>query len=88
VAQAKVDFRVGGQIRTRYRAEGDLDDPTSIVNTILAFEPDRMLAIKATAPEGAPPWLQRICETGWSVLRLEPVGDDAGPSHSGAGMAR
>lgn len=76
VAQAKVDFRVGGQIRTRYSKDGDLDDPTSIVNTILAYEPDRMLAIKATAPQGSPPWLQKICETGWSVLRLEPIGPD------------
>lgn len=76
VAKAKVDFRVGGQIRTCYQPDGDLDAPTAIVNTILAYEPDRMLAIKATAPDGAPAWLQKICASGWSVLRLEPLGAD------------
>lgn len=74
VAQAQVDFRVGGKIRTRYDKEGDLNAPTAIVNTILAYEPDRMLAIKPSAPEGSPAWLKTICETGWNVLRLEPIG--------------
>ncbi|MFM9995126.1 MAG: SRPBCC domain-containing protein [Phycisphaerales bacterium] len=74
VAKAKVDFRVGGQIRTAYQPDTDLDSPKAIVNTILAYEPDRMLAIKATAPEGSPDWLLAICETGWNVLRLEPLG--------------
>lgn len=76
VAKAKVDFRVGGQIRTAYSPDVDLDSPKAIVNTILAYEPNRMLAIKATAPEGAPDWLQKICETGWSVLTLEPIAPD------------
>jgi uncharacterized protein YndB with AHSA1/START domain len=76
VAKAKVDFRVGGTIRTCYEPEGDVDAPTAIINTILAYEPDRMLAIKPTAPQGSPVWLQKICESGWSVLRIEPIGDN------------
>lgn len=76
VAKAKVDFRLGGQIRTCYQPDGDLDAPTAIVNTILAYEPDRMLTIKATAPEGSPAWLQKVCRDGWSVLRLDPTGPD------------
>jgi uncharacterized protein YndB with AHSA1/START domain len=76
VAKAKVNFRVGGQIRSAYKPNTDLDSPKAIVNTILAYEPDRMLAIKATAPEGSPDWLLAICETGWSVLRLEPLAPD------------
>ncbi len=76
VAKAKVDFRVGGQIRSAYQPDTDLDSPKAIVNTILAYEPDRMLAIKATAPEGSPDWLLAICETGWSVLRLDPLAPD------------
>ncbi len=74
VARAKVDFRAGGQIRTAYQAETDLDSPRAIVNTILAYEPGRMLAIKPTAPEGAPDWLRAICESGFNVIRLEPIG--------------
>lgn len=76
VARATVDFRVGGQIRSAYQPDTNLDSPRAIVNTILAYEPDRMLAIKATAPEGSPDWLRAICETGWSVLRLDPLAPD------------
>ena len=74
VAQAKNDFRVGGQIRTAYSNETDLDSPKAIVNTILAYVPGRMLAIKPTAPQGAPDWLEAICDAGWSVIALEPLG--------------
>ncbi|MBX3365687.1 MAG: SRPBCC domain-containing protein [Phycisphaeraceae bacterium] len=73
VAKARVDFRVGGQIRTAYAADADLDAPTSIVNTILAFEPGRMVTIKATAPAGAPEWLQLVCREAFSVITFEPV---------------
>ncbi len=77
VAKARVDFRVGGQIRTAYAADADLDAPTSIVNTILAFEPGRMVAIKATAPEGSPEWLQLVCREAFSVITFEPVSPTA-----------
>lgn len=73
VAAAKVDFRVGGQIRTSYEPGADLDAPTAIVNTILSFEPGRVLSLKATAPAGAPEWLQLVCNGTHSVIRFEPV---------------
>ena len=76
VAQAKVDFRVGGQIRTAYAMETDVDSPKAIVNTILAYIPGRMLVIKPTAPEGAPDWLQAICKGGWNVIELVPIGSE------------
>ncbi|MDX2146351.1 MAG: SRPBCC domain-containing protein [Planctomycetota bacterium] len=74
VAQARVDFRVGGEIRTAYDPTADLESPASISNTILAYEPGRMLAIKSTPPQGAPDWLQAICQSGFTVIRLEPIG--------------
>lgn len=74
VANAKVDFRQGGQIRTAYDLATDLDSPEAIVNTILAYEPGRMLAIKATPPANAPAWLLAICESGFTVIRLDPAG--------------
>src|SRR5205823_6023741 len=70
VAQAKVDFRIGGQIRTAYAKDADLDSPKAIVNTILSYVPGRMLAMKPTAPPRAPDWLQAICDTGWNVIPL------------------
>lgn len=76
VAKAKVDFRVGGQIRTAYNPDADLDSDKCIVNTILAFVPDQLLVIKPTPPAGSPDWLQAICKTGHNVLELQPVSPD------------
>ena len=46
VAQARVDFRIGGTIETRYDADGKLGEPGTIVQTILSYEHGRMLAIR------------------------------------------
>jgi uncharacterized protein YndB with AHSA1/START domain len=73
VAKARVDFRVGGEFRTAYEEETDLDSRNAIVNTILSFEPNRMISIKATAPIGSPEWLELVCAETHSVITFEPV---------------
>lgn len=74
VAQADVDFRLGGIIRTHYKADGVLGDGGTIIHTILAYEPGRMLALKTTkAPDTAPEPVKLICREGWVVIRFEPV---------------
>lgn len=74
VALAEIDLRVGGAIRTHYDPNGALGDPNTIVHTILAYEPGRMIASKCTAvPAGAPDALRHISERGWSVIRLDPL---------------
>lgn len=76
VARAEVDLRVGGAIRSSYLPDSDLNDDSTIVNTILACAPQRMLALRNTkAPAGFPhgPALQRT----WSVTTFEPLGPDA-----------
>lgn len=45
-ALAEGDLRIGGEIRTHYKPDGQLGDAEGIVNEILAFEPERMLAIR------------------------------------------
>ncbi len=74
VAAAKIDLRVGGTIRTVYAPGQDVDLPNAIMNTILSYEPERMLSFRATAPANAPRFVQLACTTCWSVLRLEPLG--------------
>src|SRR5262245_9310296 len=55
VAKADMDFRVGGLIRSHYRAEGVLGDEGTIQNRIIAYEPMRMLAICIDkTPKGIP----------------------------------
>lgn len=74
VAHAAVDFRVGGTLQTHYDEKAKLGDPGTIVHTILAYEPGRMLALATRAPENAPEAVKRWCERGWHVTRIEPLG--------------
>ncbi|MGH7242486.1 MAG: SRPBCC family protein [Phycisphaerales bacterium] len=73
VPKADVDFRPGGQIRTTYNAQGTLGDDGTIVNEIVTLEPERVLVLKSVAPKSAPDYIKAICETGWTVLRFEPL---------------
>lgn len=73
VPHGKVDFRVGGEYRTSYSPDVDLDGKEAIVNRILVYEPLSMIAMKnVQAPPGfgSPEMFQQT----WSVMRFEPVG--------------
>lgn len=73
VAAAAVDLRIGGEIRTHYDPKGTLGDPETVVNEILAYEPERMLAIRIKqAPASFP---HREAKQGtWTVLYFNPAG--------------
>lgn len=73
VAKAKVDFRQGGKILTNYDPKGEIGDENTITNEIIAYEPERVLILRSTAPEAAPDFIKTICETGWTVVRLTPL---------------
>jgi len=73
VPKADVDFRPGGRIRTTYDANATLGDDGTIVNEIVTLEPERVLVLKSIAPKNAPDFIKKICETGWTVLRFEPL---------------
>jgi uncharacterized protein YndB with AHSA1/START domain len=75
VAQASVDLRVGGRILSHYDAAGRLGDDGTIENTILAFEPERMLALKATKAPKRFPFPPEVMERTWSVLAFTDLGD-------------
>jgi len=75
VKQAEFDFRVGGEMRTSYNAESTLRDEHTIVNKVLAFEPERMLAIQnAQAPKGFAN--AHLFQQTWSVIYFEPVSQE------------
>lgn len=53
--KADIDLRIDGLMRANYNPKGELGDDTTIENRILAFEPERMLAIRvAKAPNSFP----------------------------------
>jgi uncharacterized protein YndB with AHSA1/START domain len=75
VAQAEVDLRIGGEIRSHYDPNGRIGDSETIVNEILAYEPERMLSIRVRqAPASLP---NRAALTGtWTVLYFNPAGEN------------
>ncbi len=74
VAHADMDFRVGGLIRSHYKPEGVLGDDGTIQNRILAFEPQRMLAIQIDRPPKSFPFKNAWKKT-WTVITLTDLGD-------------
>lgn len=62
-----IELAVGGKMRANYNAEGELGDASTIENTILAFDPGRMLVLKATGfPEGFP--FEDVAKDTWSIF--------------------
>jgi len=74
-AQAEVDLRIGGEIRAHYDAKGKLGDPETIVNEILAYEPERMLALRVKQPPASFPEPEAVRDI-WTVLYFTPSGAD------------
>jgi uncharacterized protein YndB with AHSA1/START domain len=71
-AKADIDLRVGGAMRTLYDPTGKLGDPNTITNTILSYEPQRMLSLQATGfPKDFP--YRKGTEGTWSVLYFEEL---------------
>jgi uncharacterized protein YndB with AHSA1/START domain len=76
-ALADVDLRVGGTIRSRYRADGVLGDAETIENVILAYEPPTMIALRIQKVPATFPFKQAWAKP-WTVMTLTPV---AGGTH-------
>jgi uncharacterized protein YndB with AHSA1/START domain len=75
VAYADVDFKIGGTIRTHFDAKGRLGDANTIVNEILAYEPERMLAIRIKQAPADFKYQDAVADT-WTVIYLAPAGDN------------
>ncbi len=71
---ADIDLRVGGKWRANYNKDGKLGDATTIENTILCYDPKRMLSLKATGfPEGFE-FAEAARET-WSIFYFTDISD-------------
>lgn len=70
---AEIDLRVGGLMRTNYNPGGRLGDSQTIENTILSFEPQRMISMKvAKAPDDFP--FPTAVLRMWTVVYFAPAG--------------
>jgi uncharacterized protein YndB with AHSA1/START domain len=74
-ALAEVDLKIGGMIRSHYNPEGKLGDAETIVNEILAYEPERMLAIRIKQAPAGFPYKDAVAGT-WTVIYMTPAGDN------------
>ena len=74
-AHAEVDLKIGGLIRSHYNPQGQLGDAETIVNEILAYEPERMLAIRVKQPPASFPYKDAVAGT-WTVIYMNPAGDN------------
>lgn len=73
VAHAEIDLRVGGLMRAHYDPKGTLGDPGTIENTIISYEPGRMLSMRVSkAPQGFP--FPHAVTRMWSVVYFQPEG--------------
>jgi uncharacterized protein YndB with AHSA1/START domain len=69
---AEIDLRISGKMRTNYSPDGSLDDPSSIENTVLSYDPYRMISIRVSkAPEGFP--FPNAIYDMWTVMYFEEV---------------
>lgn len=74
VAHAAIDLRVGGKMQTQYDPKGAITDNKAIENTILSYEPKRMLSFRVTkAPEGFP--FPNAIKLMWTVVYFEAVSE-------------
>jgi uncharacterized protein YndB with AHSA1/START domain/ketosteroid isomerase-like protein len=71
---ADIDLRLGGLMRTNYSQQGTLADPRTIENTILAFDPGRMLSIRVSKFPRDFPFPNAIGNM-WTVIYFEPAGE-------------
>lgn len=69
---ADIDFKVGGKWRANYDPNGTLGDASTIENTILSYDPKRMISLKAT---GFPKdfIFEEAAKDTWSVFYFSPI---------------
>jgi uncharacterized protein YndB with AHSA1/START domain len=72
VAEAEFELKIGGKMRTAYAAGTKLDGPDSIENTVIAYDPERMLTIRVTRAPAKFPFKEAIAKC-WTVIYLLPV---------------
>lgn len=75
VPAGRVDFRISGNYTSTYDPSGDLDGDEVIVNSILAYDPHKMIAFKTTRTPASFPFTEAMART-WSVVYFEDAGID------------
>ena len=68
----EIDFTVGGKIKSNYNPKGKIGDANTIENTILSFDPKRMISIRPTKfPVGFP--FVEAAKKQWTVFYFQEI---------------
>ena len=74
-AHAEIQLKISGKMKTQYDPKGTIDDDKAIENTILAYEPMRMLSVKVTkVPQGFP--FPSAITNMWTIVYFEAQGEN------------
>lgn len=71
----EIDLRVGGLMRTNYNPNASLDDPQTIANEVLSYDPGKMLSIRVKQAPANFPFPKAIYDM-WTVMYFDAVGDN------------
>jgi len=75
-AHAEIELKLGGKMKTQYDPKGKTNDASAIENTILSYEPLRMLSFKVTkAPQGFP--FPNAIKNTWTVVYFDSQSEKA-----------
>jgi uncharacterized protein YndB with AHSA1/START domain len=72
VSHSEIELKIGGLMRTHYDPKGKIGDPKTIENTIISYDPERMISIKVTkTPEGFP--FPNAVKDMWTIVYFEAI---------------
>lgn len=72
---AEIDFRIGGRLLANYEAGASLEDPGTIENTVLSYDPYKMISIRVSQAPESFPFPNAIYEI-WTVMYFEPLSSE------------
>jgi uncharacterized protein YndB with AHSA1/START domain len=70
VAHSEIELKIGGRMRTHYDPKGMLGDSKTIENTIICYDPKRMLSIRVSKPPEGFPFPNAIKDM-WTVIYFQ-----------------
>lgn len=72
-AQAEVDLKINGTIRTHYSKEGKLGDTASVTLHIINFVPQRMITLQAEITNNFPEFMKEDEKEFFNTIILEEI---------------
>ena len=73
VAHSEIELKIGGLMLTHYDPKGSIGDPGTIENTIISYDPGRMLSFRVTKAPARFPFPNAV-KSMWTVIYFEPAG--------------